>query len=270
LWIVPEDPSQSKILNSEERKMAMARIDADQIVKSQGVKEKTTTKLVLRSFNLITCSCILCFVLLNMSFQGMSLFLPSVIRTQGQYSTVGVQLRTVPPYIASSAWVIINSWVSSRLKKRFLPLLYNMILVIVGYAISVSTKNSQARYAACFLIIMGGSVGGPMLVIWGTDNAAPDTMRAVVTAAIPGIGAIGAILAVWTYAPGDAPDYRKGNLANLSSDVAIFVIVVLTALYIRWENGRRDKGDRDHRTQGKTESELRNLGYRHPQFRYQI
>lgn len=139
------------------------------------------------------------------------------------------------------------------------------------------------------------------LVIWGTDNAAPDTMRAVVTAAIPGIGAIGAILAyvdmtffssrtvahisiirpfsiknvftpysVWTYAPGDAPDYRKGNLANLSSDVAIFAIVVLTALYIRWENGRRDKGDRDHRAQGKTETELRNLGYRHPQFRYQI
>lgn len=31
------------------------------------------------------------------------------------------------------------------------------------------------------------------LVTWGTNNAAPDTMRAVVTAAIPGIGAIGAV-----------------------------------------------------------------------------
>ena len=30
---------------------------------------------------------------------------------------------------------------------------------------------------------------------WGTDNSAPDTMRAVVTAAIPGIGAIGAVMA---------------------------------------------------------------------------
>jgi hypothetical protein len=33
------------------------------------------------------------------------------------------------------------------------------------------------------------------LVTWGTDNSAPDTMRAVVTAAIPGIGAIGAVMA---------------------------------------------------------------------------
>ncbi|KAF6744580.1 hypothetical protein DFP72DRAFT_928431 [Ephemerocybe angulata] len=49
-------------------------------------------------------------------------------------------------------------------------------------------------YAACFLNIMAGSVVGPMLVIWGTDNAAPDTMRVVVTEAIPGIGAMGSVM----------------------------------------------------------------------------
>jgi hypothetical protein len=53
LFIVPEDPSKSKILNEEERKLAMQRIDAEQIIKSQGQKEKTTLKLVLRSFNLM-------------------------------------------------------------------------------------------------------------------------------------------------------------------------------------------------------------------------
>ncbi|KAJ2914101.1 hypothetical protein MD484_g6323, partial [Candolleomyces efflorescens] len=163
LFIVPEDPSKSRVLNEAERKLAMARIDSDQIVKSQGQKEKTTLRLVLRSFNTITIACTLCFVLLNMSFQGISLFLPSVIRSQGSYSTVEVQLRTVPPYLASAAWVILNAWISAKLKKRFLPLLYNVLIVVVGYAVSVSTRNSQARYAACFLMIMGGSVGGPMV-----------------------------------------------------------------------------------------------------------
>lgn len=33
------------------------------------------------------------------------------------------------------------------------------------------------------------------LLTWGTDNAAPDTMKAVVTAIIPGFGALGSILA---------------------------------------------------------------------------
>lgn len=51
------------------------------------------------------------------------------------------------------------------------------------------------RYAACFLSIAGGSPSGPMLVTWGADNAAPDTVKAVTTALIPGLGAIGSIIA---------------------------------------------------------------------------
>jgi hypothetical protein len=56
---------------------------------------------------------------------------------------------------------------------------------------------------------MGASVSGPMILTWATDNAAPDTMRAVVTAAIPGIGAIGSILAfvVLSLRPVYTPDH---------------------------------------------------------------
>lgn len=53
LFFVPEDPSKSKLLTPEERALAVARIDADRIVKSQGQLEKTTWKLVWRSFNIM-------------------------------------------------------------------------------------------------------------------------------------------------------------------------------------------------------------------------
>jgi hypothetical protein len=53
LVICPEDPNKSKILNQEERALAIARIDADQVVKTDGQKEKTTVALVLRSFNFV-------------------------------------------------------------------------------------------------------------------------------------------------------------------------------------------------------------------------
>ncbi|KAJ3517997.1 hypothetical protein NMY22_g13843 [Coprinellus aureogranulatus] len=215
--IVPEDPSKSRIFNEEERKLALARIDADQVVKTQGRKEKTTLKLVLRSFNFMTIACTICYIFINMSFQGLSLFMPSVIRTQGNYSTIEVQLRTVPPYVASACWVVINSYISARIRMRSVVLFYNTLIMVVGYIISVTTRNSQARYASCFLVMMGATVAGPMIMVWGTDNAAPDTVRAVTTAAIPGFGAIGAILAVWTYTPTDAPDYRRGNLSNPGS-----------------------------------------------------
>ncbi|KAF6742091.1 major facilitator superfamily domain-containing protein [Ephemerocybe angulata] len=262
LLIVPEDPSKSKILNAAERKLALARIDADQVIKTQGKKEKTTLKLVLRSFNFITIACIISYIMVNMSFQGMSLFMPSVIRTP----TIEVQLRTVPPYVASAFWVILNAWISARIKMRSVPLFCNSLIMAVGYIISVTTKNSKARYAACFLIMMGASVWGPMIMTWGT----PDTVKAVVTGAIPGFGAVGAILAVWTYAPTDAPDYRKGNLANLAAISAVCLLVFATAIYIWDENRKRARGDRHGRLEGKTEKELADLGCYHPQFRYQI
>lgn len=68
----------------------------------------------------------------------------------------------------------------------------------------------NCRYAACFLSIAGGSPAGPLDLAWGTDNAAPDTVRAIVTAVIPGmisplclihvyrflgIGALGSVIA---------------------------------------------------------------------------
>ncbi|KAJ3524720.1 hypothetical protein NMY22_g10874 [Coprinellus aureogranulatus] len=216
LFIVPEDPSKSKILNDAERKLAMQRIDAEQIVKSQGQKEKTTVKLVLRSFNFMVRTVqipsrpfllsVLLFVLAasrykrvhallrpaqhvlprtqplpSIRHQNPYVFLPPLhlrstdfssnplFHLVGTYSTIEVQLRTVPPYLASAAWVIINAYISQRLRIRFLPLLYNVLIVVVGYAMSVTTHNSQARYAACFLMIMGGSVGGPMVSVVSRD-----------------------------------------------------------------------------------------------------
>ncbi|KAH6892782.1 major facilitator superfamily domain-containing protein [Coprinopsis sp. MPI-PUGE-AT-0042] len=253
-FILPEDPTKSRMLNEQERKLALARIDANQVVKTQGKKEKTTWKLVWTSFKLHgrTLACTLCFIMINMSFQGLSLFLPSVINSL----YYGLSL----PYVVSAAWVILNANISARFKQALRANPIQPGVSVAGYAISVSTKNSNARYGACFLLLMGASVSGPMILTWATDNAAPDTMRAVVTAAIPGIGAIGSILAVWTFLPTDAPDYRKATLPTLLQCQPC-VIVTIVAM---------EKGDRDHRLDGVSKEEEAQMGVRHPRFRYQI
>ena len=46
LVIMPEDPTKSKILNEAERNTALARIDADQVIKTGGQKEKFKWKLL--------------------------------------------------------------------------------------------------------------------------------------------------------------------------------------------------------------------------------
>ncbi|TEB32345.1 MFS general substrate transporter [Coprinellus micaceus] len=276
-FIMPDDPTTAKMLSEEERRLAMARIDADAVVKSHGQKEKTSWKLVGHSFNVVTIACIICFITFNMSFQGMSLFLPTVINTQGNYSTVEVQLRTVPPFLAGAVWVSLNSYFSYKIRMRSVPLISSVSIVVVGYIVSITTQDPKARYAACHLIVTGGCVAGPMIIAWATDNAAPDTMRATVSAAVCGIGALGSVIAMWTYLPGDAPDYRVGNSIVLGAVTCTLLVAIFLAFYVRWENGKRDRGGRDYRLDGMADDTtekgrvaLEEMGYKHPKFRYQI
>ncbi|KAF9006193.1 MFS general substrate transporter [Cyathus striatus] len=270
LFFIPDDPRITRFLNDDERALAIARIDADQVVKTGGRKEKTTLKLVLLSFNVHTTLCVVCFIMINISFQGLSLFLPTVITTLGKFGTIESQLRTVPVYLVGAVWAVFASYFSFRIKQRTIPMLLSVVYIVIGYAITIATKEPHARYAACFLSVAGGSPTGPLLLIWGTDNAAPDTMRAVVTAAITGFGSLGAIIAVWTYLPADAPNYHKGNSLNLATSSTVIVLIILGFLYLRRENAKRERGERDYRLENKTLAELEEMGYLHPQFRYQL
>ncbi|KAJ6498298.1 MFS general substrate transporter [Mycena vulgaris] len=268
--IIPTDPQRTRMLTAEEKALALARIDADQVVRTYGRKEPTTFKLIWRSFNINTTLCLLCYLMANISFQGLSLFMPTVIATLGHFTVVESQLRTVPPYLVGAVWAVITSYISFRMKQRVSPIFVSGAFMVLGYAIAVGTKNSHARYAACFFSIMGGSPIAPLELAWGTDNAAPDTIRAVTSAIIPGFGALGSVIAVWTYLPTDAPNYHKGNSLNLGTTSAICLLTIVAGLYIRWENAKRDRGERDYRLDGKTAKELEELGYLHPHFRYQL
>ncbi|KAF8075137.1 MFS general substrate transporter [Lyophyllum atratum] len=267
--ILPVDPQHTRMLNEEERALALARIDADQAVKTHGQRERATSKLVLKSFSFHTILCTVLYVMLNISFQGLSLFMPTVVASLGHYTVVQSQLRTVPPYAVSAVWAVFCTYCSYRTKQRAAIIFICGLFMVAGYAIAVATRNSHARYAACFLTLAGASPGGPLVLAWGTDNATPDTIRAVATALIPGVGALGSVISVWTYLPADAPNYHNGNSLNLSTSCGICVLTVVGYLYLRGENAKRDQGLRDHRLQGKTASEIEQLGYLHPDYRYQ-
>ncbi len=99
--ILPADPQKTRMLSETERALALARLSADEAVATRGRKERTTLRLVLRAFNfnvrfdvlihlhtlrivlaLQTVLCTLCFTLVNISFQGLSLFLPTVVASR--------------------------------------------------------------------------------------------------------------------------------------------------------------------------------------------
>ena len=50
--IFPTHPQHTRMLNEEERALALARIDADQAVSTHGRKEPTSVRLIFRAFSL--------------------------------------------------------------------------------------------------------------------------------------------------------------------------------------------------------------------------
>lgn len=76
------------------------------------------------------------------------------------------------------------------------------------------------------------------------------------------------VISMWTYLPQTAPNFVPGNALNLSTTSLVFIIAAFLTWYVKWENKRRDRGDLDYRLEGKTESEIKALGHRHPAFRF--
>jgi hypothetical protein len=52
--------------------------------------------------------------------------------------------------------------------------------------------------------------------------------------------------------------------------VIILVLTVVTMVYMKWENAKRARGERDHRLDGLTPAEKAQLGHLHPKFRYKL
>jgi hypothetical protein len=69
-----------------------------------------------------------------------------------------------------------------------------------------------------------------------------------------------------TYISDDAPKYHNGHTINLVGQICVLILSLGGIAYCKWENKQRDLGKRDHRLNGSAE-EIKDLGYRHPEFR---
>ena len=100
------------------------------------------------------------------------------------------------------------------------------------------------------------------------DSAGP-AVRAITTAYVVSVGTVGAVIATWTYLEKDkARNYETGHSINLGAQVCVVVLAIIGVVYCKYENKVRDAGGRNHRLEGLSESEIVDLGYLHPEFRY--
>jgi hypothetical protein len=95
------------------------------------------------------------FLLTNITVQGVSLFMPTLLAGMG-YSKIQSQLRTVPPYIVASVWSVGLAYACQRSSRRGLWCLISAPIAILGSCMLVGSPDRHVEYAGIFFLTMGG------------------------------------------------------------------------------------------------------------------
>jgi MFS family permease len=263
--ILPQSPETSSVLTEREKFIAMERLrlehksHAGQVVQAHHVK-----RAMLNINNYI---CAAGFFCINITVQGLSVFMPTVLRDLG-WTATKAQLYSVPVYVAASAIAILVAFISDKTRQRGIYLAAFTFLGITGFALLRWNTDANTRYGAVYLCALGAFPGGPGFLSWGINNSAGPAIRAVSSGWIVTLGTAGGILATWTYLPTDGPTYFIGHTINMAAQVVVLFLAIGGILYCLYENRLRARGGRDNRLNGLSEEEIADLGYRHPEFRY--
>ncbi|KAI1180779.1 major facilitator superfamily domain-containing protein [Nemania sp. FL0916] len=266
-FVLPQTPETAHYLTPREKWIAAERIRLEH---KASIHEKVEMHHIKRAVtNINNYVCAGGFFLINISVQGLSVFLPTILSELG-YKSLNAQFYSVPVYVAASLIAIAVGYFSDKTKTRSIFLITFSLLGITGFGILRWGTGDHLKYAAVYLAAVGVFPGGPGFLSWGINNADGPAVRAVSSAYIVALGTTGGILAVWAYLPSDGPNFPIGHSINFSAQVAVLFLSTFGLLYCLRENRIRARGGRDHRLTGLTEVEKADLGYRHPDFRYII
>lgn len=283
---MPDTPATARFLSDEEKDWALRRmrLDAHGSTNVDVDEEKFDwywVKMALKApqtyfngfiwFFLLVCPAHLTYSIHNTTdfvqipLYSFSLFLPSIVAGMGYHSTTA-QLLTVPPNMAAFLTVLACAYFSDRLKTRGAFIAAGTIVGAVGYIMLVAAPNNATRYAGTFLVAIGVFQGSPMVIGWTSNNLAPHYVRATGVGVVISIANCSAFIGTFIYLKKDAPHYTLGHSVCLGAMVICFALTLAQMAYLRWENGKRERGERDERLGG---DEWR-LGHRHPGFRYTL
>ncbi|KAI0922612.1 hypothetical protein AcW1_002787 [Taiwanofungus camphoratus] len=202
---------------------------------------------------------------------GISLFLPSIINSFG-YDTAISELLTVPPYIFATILLLIFATWSDSIRLRSPFILVGLIMCLIGFAINISDVAVGVKYFGTFFCVGGSYAAFPGLVAWLGNNLAGQYKRGIGMALHIGIGNFGGAIASNIYLAKDEPRYILGHAIELMFIGIGFIALPATVLAYKRVNAMRDAQQREADEKGVkySDSELRKLGDRAPDFRYTL
>ncbi|PBP17332.1 hypothetical protein BUE80_DR011898 [Diplocarpon rosae] len=200
-----------------------------------------------------------------------ALFLPTIVKNMG-YTANEAQLMSVPPYVCACFATIAASWLADRLQRRGVFMLGAQVIALTGFAMLAGTATPHVQYAGAVLAAVGIYPQIPLGLAWNGNNIGGSLKRGTGIAMQVMGGNCGGIIASYVYLTRDGPRYIKGHALLIGIIGMAFFLTLFLNMYLRFENARRDKAERDMGTEY-SEGEKRahmELADNAPWFRYTV
>ncbi|TDL16518.1 MFS general substrate transporter [Rickenella mellea] len=239
MWILPDYPNNTRWLTSDERLLAQARIAED----AGEADQDTTEDTAFSGLNMaVRDPKVALFVMMTMFGQVAASFVnyfPTLVATLG-FNTTATLLLVSPPWICSTIACIVNATHADKTGERFFHTAGPYWVMLVGYAIALSTSNFAARYFSTFLLAVG-YCGIPL--VWVTNSfPRPPAKRAAAMGIVNGLSNFGSLAGAFVWNSKWGPGY------HISMVIGIVAIVMhaTCALAIRTILVRKNRQlDRD-------------------------
>ncbi|KAI4727242.1 hypothetical protein E4T49_05018 [Aureobasidium sp. EXF-10728] len=179
-------------------------------------------------------------LLTSLASQGLSVFMPIIIKGFGYTQTTTANLMTVPPYIAGAVGVWIMAWSSDRFNERAFHLLGSQLITILGLILTIVIPHSDVggRYAGLIILTLGAYSHAPLAVAWLANNTPASGKRAVALG-ISGYANLAGVIGAQIFLPKYAPYYLFPLQLTCGLVAVGWIAFAMTYVSLRVINKRR-------------------------------
>ncbi|KAF2033251.1 MFS general substrate transporter [Setomelanomma holmii] len=261
-WVT-DWPETASFLNDQERALLIARLSADAGGAVMNRLDKRAAKRIF-SDPKIYLGTLMYFGIVNTGYAG-SFFIPTIISELG-FTSSQAQVRSIPIFIVATITAVIAAYTTDRLRHRYWFCISGLVVASVGYIMLLAQNNLSAgvKYFALFLIVPGGYITQPIVLVWMSNLVSGHYKRSVSSAMQVGFGNIGGIVASNIFLDSEKPKYPTGYGVSLGMLWICGLACTGMFFLVKRENKKRDRGERDWRLE---EPDADNLGDDHPMFR---
>ncbi|KAF9073198.1 major facilitator superfamily domain-containing protein [Rhodocollybia butyracea] len=242
-FIIQDFPDTAKFLTEAERTVVVRRLQGDDQFSAAG--EQLRMKYIYKSIlDWKTWVGMMIYAGLDMPLYAFSLFLPSIIN-QVRFKATPANLLTVPVYFFACVITCGVGFFADRWGMRGYFNLIFLCIGAAGYIILIASRNAALSYFAVYLATCGIYPVIPNTVAWVANNVEGSYKRSVTLAMVIGFGNINGAVSSNVYRADQQPWYPLGESLVLLYIGLGLVFSFIYLIFLRRENARRNRGERN-------------------------